>query len=287
MTTLIEPPAIPSSPGIRALELEITGKCQLMCTHCLTESSPQATHGTMTPEDWRTVITDAAGLGVGTIQLIGGEPTVHPHWREFAELALSLGQRVEVFSNLFHVKPEWWDMFTRDGVTLGTSYYSDDPEEHDKVTRRRGSYARTRANIEKALSLNVPLRVGMVDVLPGQRIDAGRAELESMGVRLINSDRARAVGRAALPGVAPSLDDLCGWCTRNRAAVLPNGDLSGCVLSRNFAVGNVRRTRLAELLGGQEWAHLAASVPVPQGSCQPNDSEDCDPKDTPACLPAY
>jgi len=142
---------------------------------------------------------------------------------------------------------------------------SDDPEEHDRVTGRPGSYARTRANIEKALSLNVPLRVGMVDVLPGQRIDAGRAELESMGVRLINSDRARAVGRAALPGVAPSLDDLCGWRTRNRAAVLPNGDLSGCVLSRNFAVGNQAKA-YSPPSGGQQ----TAPYPLVRGGTGPS-----------------
>ncbi|KND34420.1 radical SAM protein [Streptomyces acidiscabies] len=287
MTTLIEPPAVPSLPAIRSLELEITGKCQLTCTHCLSESRPQATHGTMTPEDWRAVIVDAAALGIETIQLIGGEPTVHPHWREFAELALSLGRRLEVFSNLFHVKPEWWDLFTRDGVRIGTSYYSDDPEEHDRITGRKGSYLRTRANIQKALSLGVPLRVGMVAVLPGQRIDEGRAELESLGVTRINSDRARAVGRAAFPGTAPELDEMCGRCTRGRAAVLPDGNLAGCVLSRDFPVGSVRRTRLADLLGGTAWAELSARVPAPRAACTPNDSGDCDPSNTEACDPAY
>ncbi|MFJ2131637.1 radical SAM protein [Streptomyces sp. NPDC088846] len=288
MTTLIEPPTRESLAGIQSLELEITGKCQLTCTHCLSESSPQATHGTMTPEDWRTVIIDAAALSVRTIQLIGGEPTVHPNWQEFAELALSLGMRVEVFSNLFHVRDEWWDMFARDGVTLGTSYYSNDPVEHDKITGRKNSYVRTRTNIREAITRGITVRAGIVEVLPGQHVAEARAELESMGVKQIIVDRARAVGRAMLPGQGSNLDEMCGRCTRGRAAILPNGDLAGCVLARDFPVGNVRETRLAELFGGKEWASLAASIPMPaRNACPPDDSSDCNPANNEACGPAY
>lgn len=225
---------------------------------------------------------------IRTVQLIGGEPTVHPNWREFAELGLSLGLHVEVYSNLFHVAPDWWDLFSREGVTLGTSYYSDDPAEHDKVTKREGSYARTRCNIREAVSRGITVRAGIVDILPGQRVAEARAELESMGVTSIHTDRVRAVGRAALPGTKPSLGEMCGRCTRGRAAILPNEDLAGCVLSRNFPAGNVRNTRLADLLGGSQWAELSASIPAPpHAACTPDDSGDCDPANTTACNPKY
>ncbi|MEV0849850.1 SPASM domain-containing protein [Streptomyces sp. NPDC049954] len=179
-------------------------------------------------------------------------------------------------------------MFAREGVTLATSYYSDDPEEHDKITGRTGSYARTRGNIREAVRQDITIRAGIVDILPGQRVAAARAELESMGVKHIQTDRMRAVGRAALPGTKPTLDEMCGRCTRGRAAILPNGELAGCVLSRDFPVGNVRTTRLAELFGGQAWADLAASIPTPaRNACPPDDSGDCDPANTEACAPAY
>lgn len=287
MSTVLEPSALSPLAGIRSLELEITGKCQLTCTHCLSEAAPQATHGAMTPADWREVIADAAALGVRTIQLIGGEPTVHPNWREFTEQGLSLGLHVEVYSNLFHVARDWWGLFAREGVTLGTSYYSDDPEEHDKITGRSGSYLRTRGNIHEAVARGIKIRAGIVDILPGQRVAEARAELEYLGVRHINTDRVRAVGRAALPGAKPTLDEMCGRCTHGRAAILPDGQLAGCVLSRDFPVGNVRETRLADLLGGKAWAELAASVPPPRAACTPNDSSDCDPAGTEACDPAY
>ncbi|SCE52390.1 MULTISPECIES: SPASM domain-containing protein [unclassified Streptomyces] len=134
----------------------------------------------------------------------------------------------------------------------------------------------------------VPIRAGVVEVLPGQRVDEARAELQSMGVTRITMDRARAVGRARLPGQSPTLDEMCGRCTRGRAAVLPNGDLAGCVLARDFPVGNVRETRLGELLGGEAWADLAARIPLPvRNGCPPDDSSDCNPASTTACGPKY
>ncbi|MCM2388711.1 radical SAM protein [Streptomyces albipurpureus] len=293
MTLVIEAQAAPFAV-ITTLELEITGKCQLACSHCLSESSPRASHGSMSPEDWRTVIRDAAVLGIRRLQLIGGEPTVHPYWQDFTELALSLGLGVEVYSNLFHVRDEWWDLLTRDGVTLATSYYSDDPAEHDKITGREGSYRRTRNNIREAVTRGVAVRAGIVDVLQGQRVTEARGELIGMGVTRINTDRVRTIGRASLPGQSPSLEEMCGKCTRGRAAVLPNGDLAGCVLSRDFPCGNVRERRLAELLRAEEWVALSARIPARSDGdpCNPDcnpakDGSDCAPAEQEACDPAY
>ncbi|MGX2995457.1 radical SAM protein [Streptomyces sp. JNUCC 64] len=285
MTLAIEPPTKPFA-GIASLELEITGKCQLACSHCLTESSPQAKRGAMTSGDWHQVIRDAATLGIPHVQLIGGEPTTHPQWREFAELALSLGLSVEVYSNLFHVRDEWWDLFTHPRVSVATSYYSDQAEQHEYITNRPGSHDRTRSNIREAVRRGVRLRAGMVEVFPGQRVRHGHIDLQGMGVKRITTDRARAVGRQRLPGQTPTLDEMCGRCTRGRAAVLPNGNLAGCVLARDFPAGNVRQTPLAELLGGDAWAKLAASIPAPTAAgCSPDDSA-CQPGQ-PACLPKF
>jgi MoaA/NifB/PqqE/SkfB family radical SAM enzyme len=286
MTAIMDSPANTPVGLLSSLELEITGGCQLTCTHCLSESSPQGTHGSMTPGDWKRVIADAAALEIPQLQLIGGEPTLYPHWVELVDLALSLGRRVEVFSNLFHVRPAWWEVFSRDGVTLGTSYYSDDPDEHDRITTRPGSYLRTRANIEEAHRRGIPVRVGIVEVFDGQRGQEARTEIEAMGITDVRIDRARAVGRAA-GAVVPSVDALCGRCGRGRAAILPSGDLALCVLPRFMPCGNVRETRLADLVGSERWWQAVEKVPqLGPTACQP-DGSDCNPAKTPACLPKY
>ena len=261
--------------SVHTLELEITGACQLECTHCLTESSPQAGHGTMTAADWRTVIEDAAAVGVRQVQLIGGEPTAYPHWRELGELALSRGLDVEVYSNLLRVNARGWEFFRKTGVSLATSYYSDRAEEHERITSTRGSHARTRANIRTAVERGVRIRVSVIEVLPDQRVRQACDDLRSLGVQRIGTDRVRAVGRGVPHGGVPDPDTLCGECAQQRAAVLPNGDLAGCVMSRFLPCGNVHEKPLAALLDGPEWQQLVAGFALPHHACGPDDQ--CNP----------
>ncbi|MEV0262316.1 radical SAM/SPASM domain-containing protein [Streptomyces sp. NPDC050617] len=267
--------------SVHTLELEITGACQLECTHCLTESSPRAGHGSMTAADWRTLIEDAAALGVRRVQLIGGEPTAYPHWRELGGLALSRGLGVEVYSNLFRVDARGWEFFRRAGVSLATSYYSDRAEEHERITSTRGSHARTRANIRTAVEQGVRIRVSVIEVLPGQRVRQAHEDLRSLGVRRIGADRVRAVGRGVPPGGVPDPDTLCGACAQQRAAVLANGDLAGCVMSRFLPCGNVREKPLTALLDGPEWQQLVAGFALPRHAYDPGSpdkpSDPCSP----------
>ncbi|MBV9012637.1 MAG: radical SAM protein [Pseudonocardiales bacterium] len=116
------------------LELEITGFCQLKCRHCYADSSPEGDHGTMTANDWERVIDDAQALSVDTVQFIGGEPTLHPELPRLVRYALGKGLKVDVYTNLVHVTPELWGLFSLPGVSLGTSWYSADPDRHADIT---------------------------------------------------------------------------------------------------------------------------------------------------------
>lgn len=67
VTTSIE--ATPAEKTtIRLLWLDLTRKCQLKCSHCYKASGPDGAHGTMTREDWISVLDQAAAYGVRNIQ---------------------------------------------------------------------------------------------------------------------------------------------------------------------------------------------------------------------------
>jgi MoaA/NifB/PqqE/SkfB family radical SAM enzyme len=144
--------------SVSFLWMEITNRCSHRCVHCYSDASPSGTHGRMTKDDWRRVISQGADLGVTMVQFIGGEPTMHPSLPDFVDHGLRRGLLVEVFSHLAHVTPEMWAVFSRPGVSLATSYYSDDPGQHEAITKRRGSYADTKANIAEAIRRDIPLR---------------------------------------------------------------------------------------------------------------------------------
>ncbi|MGH3437138.1 MAG: radical SAM protein [Sciscionella sp.] len=290
MSILEHPTTITGTP-VRMLELELTAKCPLACTHCLTDSSPRAGHGTMTVQDWVGAIDQATALGIPKVQFIGGEPLTHPAFEQLLTHALDAGHRVEVFSNLHTVSRQLWGLFEHPAVSLATSYYSLDPVAHDAVTTVAGSHARNRANLIEALRRGIAVRVGIIEVVDGQRIDDTRAELVALGVPAdrIGVDRMRVVGRPAR-GQAPQLGELCGRCGDGKAAILPDGTVAPCVLGRFLATGNVRAASLASILGGPTWREAMAVVPRVAGAdpCKPDsDGGDCSPAETPACAPAY
>ncbi|MFE6408542.1 radical SAM protein [Streptomyces sp. NPDC057837] len=281
------PAAASPLAGIRSVELEVTGRCQLSCTHCCTSSGPTASPGAMARDDWEQVISDIAELNIPAVQFIGGEPTLTPYLPRYIDHALNLGLKVEVYSNLTHIRPALWAAFRKPGVCLATSYYSDQAEEHEQITRGPGSYRRTRDNIAEAVRIGIPLRVGIVEVLEGQRVAQAQEDLQRLGVTSIKVDRVRRVGRAAADASTPPVSELCGNCFRYRVSVDPDGKVSGCILSRFLVAGNVREQRLADILRSDRWQMLTDSVPMPRAACGPDDSSDCDPASTEACDPAY
>jgi MoaA/NifB/PqqE/SkfB family radical SAM enzyme len=261
-------PAPVTDGPLSSLWAEITGKCQLSCIHCYAGSGPDGTHGTMTAEAWETVLTDAAALGTQAVCFIGGEPTLSPLLPRLVRHALSLGMQAEIFSNLVHLTPDTWELLATPGVRLATSWYTSDRLEHQQITGR-DTWRQTLASIEQALRQGIPLRVGLIDgILPGQHAQQGAELLRSRGVVNIGSDHLREFGR----GTNPDPTQACGNCGHHRAAVLPDGTVTPCPLTRWMHAGNVTSTPLAGTLATV--TQIAATLPAPERKCTP---EECPP----------
>jgi MoaA/NifB/PqqE/SkfB family radical SAM enzyme len=250
----------------------------------------------MTETDWRRVLDQAADLGVELVQYIGGEPTMYPALPGLIDHALGRGLAVEVFSHLAHVTDEMWDVFARAGVSLATSFYADNAEQHEAITQRRGSYADTKANIATAVDRGIPVRAGVIDgLVDGQRATSARAELVDLGVPSIGYDRLRQVGRGVRDAQA-SVEQLCGRCGDGVAAISPDGVVWPCVFSRWLSLGNVLDDELAAILAGPQAdrvrAELAEAFATRQSEshveakCAPDPCyPDCNPACQPTCSP--
>lgn len=281
--------AIAEKP-LRFLWLEITGRCQLECVHCYADSGPHGTHGSMSRKDWTCVIEDAARLGVNTLQFIGGEPTLHPDFPELLKTAVDRGIEVEIFSNLVHITPTLWDLFSQMRVLLATSWYSDDPKEHAAITNRN-SFEMTKAGIIEALQRGIRIRVGIIGIHEDQKVERARQMLMELGVseEQIGYDDLRQVGRG-VRDVKPGPDQLCGHCADGVLAVSPSGDVWPCVFSRFMPLGNVKKQTLSELVAKQvvekARAELLALWEDDLVACIPDKCEpQCPPRCSPACNP--
>jgi MoaA/NifB/PqqE/SkfB family radical SAM enzyme len=259
---------MPASTRIISLALELTGRCQLSCAHCYADSSPHGRHGSMTGADWRQVLDAAARSGVEAVQFIGGEPTLHPDCANLVDHALTVGMRVEVFTNLVRVSRNWWSLFRRPGVSVATSYYTEDAAAHDAFTGLQGSHACTRANIAHAAQAGVVLRVVVVG--SGAVADRACADLRALGVTDFKIGQVREIGRGAR-GRPPSTADLCGQCAQGRAAIDPLGNVSPCVMARWIRIGNVRQEPVDKILVSSRMAAISA------GFAERSGGEDCTP----------
>ncbi|MGW9447126.1 radical SAM protein, partial [Bacillus mobilis] len=242
---------------------------QLECAHCYNASGPDGDHGTMTRQDWLRTVDQAADTGVRHLQLIGGEPTLHPDAPAIAEHALHSGMSVELYSNLVHVSDPWWALLQRPGMSLATSYYSAGPARHNAMTGRPASHRHTRRNLVKALSLGVPTRVGIVTA-DGEGVEETRAELLQLGVTRIGVDHVRPYGRGS-SGRDPDCAGLCGACGDNRASVAPDGTVSPCVFATWMRAGNVHTAGLADILTGPDMSNARTAIQEAKG---PDDDDD-------------
>ena len=259
---------------------EVTGTCQLSCVHCYAGSGPDGTHGVMTADDWETVLTDAAALGAGDVCSNGGEPTLYPDLPRLVRHALGLSMKAEVYSNLVRVTPQLWELFQTPAVSLATSWYSNDRVEHKQITGR-DTFRQTLANIEEVLRQGIKLRVGLIDgILPGQHAKEGTELLRARGVADIGTDHLREFGR----GTNPDPSQACGNCGHHRAAVLPDGSVTPCPLTRWMVAGNVRSTPLTDIVGTV--TQLAATLPAREGTCDPVCNPDAHEPCAPTCRPS-
>lgn len=126
------------------------------------------------------------------------------------------------------------DLGTRMIQFIGGSHYSDNAIQHALITRRHASHARTRSNIVEAIRRSIPLRVDVVEVEGGQRVEQAVVELGLLGVAgEVRVDRLRQVGRGAR-NQRPDLAQLCGRCGQSGRACSPAGCLSAtCGRSRS------------------------------------------------------
>lgn len=81
------------------VQVNIGLKCNLACRHCHVESSPKREEA-MSWETMQAVLRAARDSGSHTLDITGGAPEMHPHFRDFVDAALRQGLHVIVRTNL-------------------------------------------------------------------------------------------------------------------------------------------------------------------------------------------
>ena len=143
-------------PTIFTLQMDITQACTERCVHCyIPEYNPVFL-------DFKTicrVIDEFREQGGLTLTLSGGECMMHPDFDRIVRYAREKDLIVGVLSNLTLCDDEKVALLAATESTVQVSLYSMNPATHDAITRRPGSFEKTKTAIEKIRRAQIPCRI--------------------------------------------------------------------------------------------------------------------------------
>lgn len=264
---------------LRFMWLELTQTCNLNCVHCYGSfGSPKADECEL---DWLYVLSQGAAIGCKKVQFIGGEPLLYKGLKCLISYAKWLGcSFIEVFTNGTLMDEGWAAFFMSNDVRLAVSLYSYDDRIHDAVTQVQGSCAKTKRALELARKYKIPTRVAVIAMRANQEtLEQTCLEARSCGFKTRPPDVLRPSGRGADYSLLPGKDVVAKYAMRSKPnfrtssdgfaksvswnncwlgklAVSSSGDVYPCIFARNHVVGTLRKSSLAEAVGGNELSKL-------------------------------
>ncbi|MCX7803936.1 MAG: radical SAM protein [Planctomycetota bacterium] len=175
---------------------ELTHRCPLACRHCYLIGA--AVSGEMSREEAFRALDVLARAGVLFLVFTGGEPTCHPAFRDIASRAKRTGFCIQVYTGGANLEESDWDFFAGlSPLNVEITIHSPEPETHDSVTGRPGSFERA------VRSLGEMRRRGVRTVLKVTVSSLNVGSLERM--RMLASDLGAAlrVGAEIVPAAGP------------------------------------------------------------------------------------
>lgn len=158
------------SPGIpfsrashrpQSLDIELTQRCNNACIHCfinLPERDLKALKSELSTETWKSILSEAADLGVLDIRFTGGEPLLRPDFADLYLHARRLGLMVSLATNGRLLTPELGDLF-HSIPPLGAieiSVYGLTATSYEKVSLVQGSFAEMMQGIDVLKRYRIP-----------------------------------------------------------------------------------------------------------------------------------
>ncbi len=159
--------------------------CNLACCYCSVASSPQARRRSLGLPRFGELVDEAVAEGFTELYVTGGEPFLE---RDLVEMLLYATEQLNVVCLTNAMLYQGWRrtqlerLAGRPRLILQTSLDAAQPRLHD-ANRGPGAWARAMDGLELALSLGLPVRVGMTETAQNSaEIEPLRALLAAKGV---------------------------------------------------------------------------------------------------------
>lgn len=153
--------------GITSVMFELTYNCSEKCIHCY---NPGATRNDreicernnrqeLTIEDYKRIIDELYEEGVVKVCLSGGDPFSKSIVWEIIDYLYKKEIAFDIYTNGQRITQEIERLADYYPRLVGISIYSGIPEEHDYITRVKGSWDKSMCSLKQLASLGVPLNL--------------------------------------------------------------------------------------------------------------------------------
>ena len=147
-------------PLISMLQFELSSRCNERCIHCYIPNEKKNKGLDMPFEKVKSILDEFASMGGIHVTLSGGEAFLHKDLMNICRYCREKDLKITILSNLISLKEEHIPVLKETNVSLiQTSLYSMDEAIHDKITKVKGSYQKTKDAIEKLIAANVPVQI--------------------------------------------------------------------------------------------------------------------------------
>lgn len=138
-----------SRPQLKNLQIELTHGCNERCIHCYLPNNYKDTHQSLYTEEVIDLLYQFHAMGGQKVVFSGGEVLLHKGLFNILEECHHLQLRTLLQSNLLTMTTEMADRFKQlDIFNVQVSLYSTDQQIHDSITKRNGSWIKTKQNLE-------------------------------------------------------------------------------------------------------------------------------------------
>ncbi len=239
----------PNGQIMERLELHLTYTCPEKCVFCSEEHRMKKFR--KFPVTWgrvARVLRLHAERGVRAVHFTGGEPSIHPRFVDVLRLAKKLKMRTSIGTiGTMLSRPEFAKKVFPYLDEALFSIHGPDPQSHDSLTRRAGSFEKVTKAMRNMTTLDPNFGAFVNTVITRHNISLLPKTVElvqSMGAKLIVVSNTTPEGAGAdnYEELAPRLSDLVQFLPQAvdkiKTSVLRFFGVSMCVLGSNYALSN-------------------------------------------------
>jgi len=155
---------------LHEIKIEVTHDCPLACVHCSSDSM-LTTKRNIDKDRCLQIIDEAAEMGVKKITFSGGEPVVCKWLDEAVKRSCNLQMEVTIYTsgNVENINLIFNKLKQCGLNRVIFSLYSDNEVEHERITRKKGSYQTTINAIKSAQKQNISTEIHFVALATNYR----------------------------------------------------------------------------------------------------------------------